>query len=397
MHVREERNMLARGRPIIAAMLFIAIVVAVACIGGGWIALYRVDPLLAVPGMALAGYAAAWLARGTRVLRFVGSCAAGCAVGLAIAALTLAGWLPWREWVLAIAASVVAAFLGGAMVRWSRALWQRGLPGRIGAVGVAILLVLLWQRLSWAMLASLYTPQPVINSPHVLMVSALPLRTGDPDRALSQGLGSAPILAEWPASADITLADSVAYLRAGGAAGKVDVLFLAHPHALPPADLVLVDDWVRGGGKVLILADGLLSWSMPYPLGDARNPPVTSLLTPLLSHWGLRLDAPAGLAERETVVNDRGSRLALFSAGRFISTGPACSVSQGGAIADCRIGKGRALLVADADLLRPEQWQGGKAGPLGWRAGNPHWIADAVASLAGQPIEHRGAAPLWWR
>src|SRR3546814_3036600 len=52
-----------------------------------------------------------------------------------------------------------------------------------------------------------------------------------------------------------------------------------------------------------------------------------------------------------------GRRLRLFSAGRFETLPAACRAFAGGRIAHCRIGKGEAWLVGDADLLFAPLWQ----------------------------------------
>ena len=80
--------------------------------------------------------------------------------------------------------------------------------------------------------------------------------------------------------------DLPSQLPAGG------VLLAAQPRALPAEELVALDAWVRGGGKLLLLADPMLEWPSKRPLGDRLRPPVSFADTGLLMHWGLRLDAP---------------------------------------------------------------------------------------------------------
>ena len=67
---------------------------------------------------------------------------------------------------------------------------------------------------------------------------------------------------------------------------------MAQPRAQPAEDLVALDNWVRGGGRVLLLADPMLEWPSERPLGDPFRPPPTFADTGLLAHWGLKLDAP---------------------------------------------------------------------------------------------------------
>ena len=70
------------------------------------------------------------------------------------------------------------------------------------------------------------------------------------------------------------------------------LLLMAHPRAQPAEALVDLDHWVRGGGRLLLLADPMLEWPSERPLGDPLRPPPAFADTGLLKHWGLRLDAP---------------------------------------------------------------------------------------------------------
>ena len=127
---------------------------------------------------------------------------------------------------------------------------------------------------------------------------------------------------------------------------KERLLLLAQPPAQVPENLVALDEWVRAGGRVLLLADPLLEWPSKRPLGDPARPPPMFTDTGLLGHWGLRLDAPdqRGPASRSLV----GHRVATVSPGELAGD---CAISADRFVADCRIGKGHAVVVADADLL----------------------------------------------
>ena len=121
-------------------------------------------------------------------------------------------------------------------------------------------------------------------------------------------------------------------------------LLMVQPRALPAEELVRLDDWVRNGGHLVLLADPRLEWPSERPLGDPLRPPPMFADTGLLGHWGLRLDAPdkAGPVKIGEVT--------YVSPGRLVGKGP-CAVRPGGVIARCRLGKGQALIVADADWL----------------------------------------------
>ncbi|AHE51904.1 Gldg family protein [Sphingomonas sanxanigenens] len=156
------------------------------------------------------------------------------------------------------------------------------------------------------------------------------------------------------------------------------LLLIAQPRALDPVELVALDDWVRGGGRALLLADPALAWPSRWPLGDRRRAPPTTLLDPLLTHWGLGIAAPAD-AHARAVRMIGGARLESQGVGRFTRKGGGCTLAVEGLVADCRIGRGRALLVADADFLDARQWRG--PGPRG--AEREQRRADNVALLLG--------------
>ena len=131
---------------------------------------------------------------------------------------------------------------------------------------------------------------------------------------------------------------------------KGQLLLMAHPLAQPPEDLVALDDWVRRGGRVLLLADPLLEWPSKRPLGDPLRPPPMFMDTGLLAHWGLGLDAPhtRGPAHRKL----GGFDIVTVSPG---SLSGGCVISSDELVAECRLGKGRATVVADADFLDSER------------------------------------------
>ena len=112
------------------------------------------------------------------------------------------------------------------------------------------------------------------------------------------------------------------------------LLLMAHPRAQPAEALVELDQWVRGGGRVLLLADPQLDWPSQRPLGDILRPPPTFADTGLLAHWGLSLSGP-----------EPGS-----TQGRLASDGR-CRVAEDAVVARCEIGRGKAIVIADADFL----------------------------------------------
>ncbi len=157
-------------------------------------------------------------------------------------------------------------------------------------------------------------------------------------------------------------------------------LLLAQPRLFAPEELVALDAWVRRGGHALILADPLLHWADPRPLGDRGRAPLTSLLDPLLTHWGLRLDpAPDDGAPMRHILSN-GAMLQMAGSSRFAVIGrsdAACRLEEAALIARCAIGAGTVRLVADADWVNDALWT---LDPM-----SPHdsvaWVSDAVPAL----------------
>ncbi len=213
-------------------------------------------------------------------------------------------------------------------------------------------------------------------------MSALPLfwSEADPTVALSQGDERAPVIRELAETFTVTPID----LADDQTLQRFHLLMLAQPSALSGAELVAIDGWVRAGGRVLVFADPVLTWPSRFALGDPRAAPAVTLLDPLLTRWGLQLVAPPRPAEqgRDDVddVDLAGGIVAVSAAGAWRSATKACEVVNGGLRATCRIGEGRAELVADADVLDLETLGDGGTG-------NANVIASLLKNLsAGLPV-----------
>jgi hypothetical protein len=68
--------------------------------------------------------------------------------------------------------------------------------------------------------------------------------------------------------------------------------------------------------------------------------------TGLLAHWGLRLDAPEQRGPERRKLG--GYEVSASSPGALHGR---CAISGDRLVAHCRLGKGKATIVADADLL----------------------------------------------
>ena len=187
---------------------------------------------------------------------------------------------------------------------------------------------------------------PPAAKPTLMLLTSLPLVFGEQFGLEGGGSPALTALETRYAVTPVGVAD-------GETLEQGKLLLMAHPLAQPAEALVDLDRWVRQGGRLLLLADPLLEWPSERPLGDTLRPPPAFADTGLLKHWGLRLDAPdergpmsRRLGGYEVLTNSPGSL-----AGR-------CPVSRDGLVAHCRIGKGEATIVADADFLNIEDLDG---------------------------------------
>lgn len=273
------------------------------------------------------------------------------------------------------------ALLASAPLAWAIDLaalagrWLRGWRGLLLAGSAVIgLLLLPGPLLFFERLALRGESEASGSRPPLLLLTGLPLVWGE---------AAAP-----PPAFKAVLERSYAVrpidVAADGSFAGEGLLLIAQPRPPGPAGLVAIDRWVRKGGRALILTDPELRWPSDYPQGDPRRPPATDGLGPLLAHWGLRLDGPddSGLITRDI----GGRRVVMAAPGRFTHMAGECVISLGGLLADCAIGKGRALLFADADLLHDLLWAGpGRIGTAraGRLADNPLLVTKLLDRLTG--------------
>jgi hypothetical protein len=184
--------------------------------------------------------------------------------------------------------------------------------------------------------------------PELALLSSLPIAFGE-----SFGLEQqrSPLLEELEGSFRVTPVDGPEQLKPNG------LLLAAQPQALTAERLVALDKWVRDGGRLVLLADPFLGFESMRPLGDRFRPPLRYPDTGLLAHWGLKLDADVdNRAEAVDTDLGRGIRLSANGLGSLTRAGGDCTLSPTRVVARCRIGKGYATVVADADFaLSPRE------------------------------------------
>ena len=147
-------------------------------------------------------------------------------------------------------------------------------------------------------------------------------------------------------------------LEADALAG-LDRIVLAQPRALAPSENVALDSWLRDGGQALIFADPFLTQHSEFGLGDPRRPFDVVLISPILARWGLELQFDDTQPRDERFVPAGRGDLPVELAGQFaVLDGEAeasCTLSAQNLIADCKIGDGSAVLIADAAVLDPDK------------------------------------------
>src|SRR4051812_3753968 len=128
-------------------------------------------------------------------------------------------------------------------------------------------------------------PRTAAQRPTLLLLTSLPLIFGEQFSLQGGGSPALKALDTRYRVVPISVTDPAEL-------GKGRLLLMAHPLAQPAEDLVALDQWVRNGGRVMLLADPMLEWPSSRPLGDPLRPAPMFMDTGLLAHWGLRLDSP---------------------------------------------------------------------------------------------------------
>ncbi|MAF61096.1 MULTISPECIES: hypothetical protein [unclassified Blastomonas] len=199
-------------------------------------------------------------------------------------------------------------------------------------------------------------PSPIVPSlprQKIALMSSLPLVYGagvDMADVIAGKADPHPLHAALAAAHDLVVPDALD----AAALKDVRLAILVQPRALGPDELVALDDYVRAGGRLLLFADPQLDWPHGVGLADPRGPQRTSLISPLLRHWGLELQNPGiesvRLGESGVLLVHPGQFGVLLGKSGDGSCHPAFHAS----VVRCSIGKGRAVIVADADLLDPQ-------------------------------------------
>jgi hypothetical protein len=232
--------------------------------------------------------------------------------------------------------------------------------GRVGLIVIAVSAAFLVLFAAVDPASRPLPPRSAASRPTLLLLTSLPLVFGEGFSPEDSGSPALKALQERYRVVSISVTDPAEL-------AKGRLLVMAQPLAQPAEDLVALDAWVRRGGRLMLFVDPMLEWPSRLPLGDPLRPPTMFMDTGLLAHWGLRLDDP----------DDRGPATRTIGGFRVLTVSPGalaggCAISPDRLVAHCSIGRGRATIVADADLLDADR--------LGWGAG--HNLDGVVKELA---------------
>ncbi len=373
--------------PLAAAAGYAAAELAAGLVAGQFFALGRAEALIFFlfrPWLLLAGALLVGAWRWPRRLAFYVAALGIAAASETILLLALGNTFPWIEAGRGVIGGVVVAAMADLLVQAGRR-WRAGLGAAFGAILFGLAYVAGGVTAYESVVVADPAPRAAPVRPPLLVMTSLPIVWGE---------GGAFDPASRPAAVYRLLEREFAVqpvdaIDADTLQGR-RLMLLAQPRLLAPEELARLDIWVRGGGRLLILADERLAWPSTHPPGDARRPPMASLLHPLLRHWGLTLEPGAGDA---ATVQVGARKLNLAAPGRFATADEACRVGPVW-MARCRIGEGEAILVADADLLRDDLWAPADGRHLRV-ADNGLLVADWLDRLSGIERSRTDRAVAW--
>lgn len=142
---------------------------------------------------------------------------------------------------------------------------------------------------------------------------------------------------------------------------RVRRLVMAQPRVLGPQENVALDEWVRGGGQLLLLADPALTEESSFALADPRRPQAVVLISPILARWGLELRFDAGQTMGETGRDVMGVAMPVNLPGHFVTQDQGtCRIWADGLAVTCAIGQGRVVALADAAVLERDDPAGSR-------------------------------------
>ena len=158
--------------PFGAAILYLAIAAALAALGGGWLALGRIDPLFLLPGLGWATFAGLAVHRGGWRQALGWAAALTILSALLVLLLAVPGTdMPWGAWGLSFSGALLLLLGWQSAAAWltrrAAARWLRCILGIAGAI--------IWLQAMGRALPYAYDIAPPPAKARVALMSALPL------------------------------------------------------------------------------------------------------------------------------------------------------------------------------------------------------------------------------
>jgi ABC-type uncharacterized transport system involved in gliding motility auxiliary subunit len=143
----------------------------------------------------------------------------------------------------------------------------------------------------------------VIEKPRIGLLSSLKIQ-GDMDMNTFQATPGWIIADQLAEAFDVETID----LTAAALPDRLDVLMLVHPHNLSESLLMSIDKFALAGGRLLVFVDPLVETQAPQasPMMAAAPARLASDL-PLLSHWGVALQADKVLGDAQQALTVSGA------------------------------------------------------------------------------------------
>lgn len=135
---------------------------------------------------------------------------------------------------------------------------------------------------------------------------------------------------------------------------ELERLAIIQPRGISAQDNVTLDEWVRAGGRLLLVLDPLLTGEYEASIFDPAHPVGSALIPPVVGRWGLELFFDESQPLELRALESRHGLLPVMMAGevRLLEHGKGqCALDAEGVIARCNIGQGRVTFVADAALF----------------------------------------------
>lgn len=168
---------------------------------------------------------------------------------------------------------------------------------------------------------------------------------------------------------DLKLLDTLSSFEDGATGAESDPLkglerlAVIQPRGVTPSDNVALDDWVRAGGRLLLVLDPLLTGEYDVPLGNPQRPVDSALIPPVVARWGLEVSVTLfeSFEDGFFEVPLGTANLPVGHPGTIGIADPDaadCTILARGVAARCSVGAGQVMVLADAAVFETREFAG---------------------------------------